>query len=217
MNIRLPKPISKQFLMIQDDYLREENKKNLTSLSNLKPIREGIYLWKGDITTLQIDGIVNAANSAMLGCFVPCHGCSDNTIHTHAGIELRLECAEIMKNQGEEPTGSAKITGAYNLPSKYIIHTVGPIIQNDLKVQDCELLASCYRACIDIAIENNLKSLAFCCISTGEFNFPNDKAAEIAVTTVMNHIEKRQSKMEVVFNVFKEIDYKLYQRILETD
>ncbi|HIT89523.1 MAG TPA: protein-ADP-ribose hydrolase [Candidatus Merdenecus merdavium] len=218
MNVRLPKPISREFLEIQNRYLEEENKKHLVSLSELKPIRKGIYLWKGDITTLQIDGIVNAANSAMLGCFVPCHGCIDNAIHTYAGIELRLECAELMRNQiEEEPTGSAKITGAYNLPSKYVIHTVGPIIHKDLKLQDCELLASCYRSCIDLAIEHDLKSLAFCCISTGEFHFPNDKAAEIAVTTVMNDLKRRQSEMEVVFNVYKEIDYKLYQRLLEED
>lgn len=215
MNVRLPKPISYKFLEIQNAYLKEENKKNLVSLSEIKPIRKGIYLWKGDITDLEVDAIVNAANSAMLGCFVPCHGCIDNAIHTYAGVELRLECAELMNKQGrEEATGQAKITGAYNLPSKYVIHTVGPIIQKDLSAEDCELLASCYRACLDIAIEKGLKSLAFCCISTGVFSFPNDKAAEIAVATVMKHMEKRQSEIEVVFNVYQEIDYKLYQEIL---
>lgn len=218
LNIRLPKPISKQFIKIQNEYLKEENKKREISLSEIKPVSKNIYLWQGDITTLKVDGIVNAANSALLGCFIPCHGCIDNAIHTYAGVELRLECYEIMKKQNkEEPTGSAKITSAYNLPSKFVIHTVGPIINSKLNKNDCALLASCYKSCIDIAIENNLKSIAFCCLSTGEFRFPNDKAAEIAVKTVLNHLEEKKSDMEVVLNVFKKLDYKLYKKIFETN
>ena len=151
----------------------------------------------------------------MLGCFVPCHGCIDNSIHTFAGIQLRLACAELMKRQGhEEETGKAKITPAFNLPCRYILHTVGPIIYGAVTKSDCELLASCYRSCLELTSENGLGSVAFCCISTGEFHFPNEKAAEIAIKTVKKYKKLTRSKIEVIFNVFKDSDYKIYKRLL---
>ena len=215
-NIRMPKPVSQEFLRVQDSYLQEEiRQKGITRFDNLRPIQQGIYLWRGDITTLAVDAIVNAANSQMLGCFVPCHGCIDNAIHTFAGVQLRLSCAELMNKQGhEEETGKAKITHAFNLPSKYVIHTVGPIVGGRLTQKDKDLLASCYRSCLELADENECRSIAFCCISTGEFHFPNDKAAEIAIRTVKEYKAQTQSKTEVVFNVFKEYDYNIYRELL---
>ena len=171
---------------------------------------------QGDITTLRCDAIVNAANSAMTGCYVPNHRCIDNAIHSFAGVELRLECDEIMNRQGHgEPTGQAKITNAYNLPCKYIIHTVGPIISYKLTSEDCELLASCYRSCLNLAAKNNLESIAFCCISTGEFHFPNDKAAQIAIKTVEEFMKKDTSVKKVIFNVFKDMDKEIYRELLK--
>ena len=171
---------------------------------------------QGDITTLRCDAIVNAANSAMTGCYVPNHRCIDNAIHSFAGVELRLECDEIMNRQGHgEPTGQAKITNAYNLPCKYIIHTVGPIISYKLTSEDCELLASCYRSCLNLAAKNNLESIAFCCISTGEFHFPNDKAAQIAIKTVEEFMKKDISVKKVIFNVFKDMDKEIYRELLK--
>ena len=215
MNVRPPKPISQDFLIIQDSYLQEENNKKIISLKDLTPIKNKLYLWQGDITKLKVDAIVNAANNALLGCFIPCHGCIDNAIHSSAGIQLRLECEKIMKLQGElEKTGKAKITKAYNLPSHYIIHTVGPIIDGILTKEDCFLLASCYRSCLKLAEKYKLKSIAFCCISTGEFHFPNDIAGKIAVDTVIKYLNETHSEMEVVFNVFKNDDWKIYNRLL---
>lgn len=154
----------------------------------------------------------------MLGCFCPCHGCIDNAIHTFAGVQLRLACAELMKKQGyEEETGKAKITPAFNFPCRYILHTVGPIIRGRLKQQDRDLLASCYRSCLELAEQYDLHSIAFCCISTGEFRFPGDKAAETAIQTVMEYKKQTQSEIKVIFNVFKENDYKIYKRLLGTD
>ena len=215
-NIRSPRKISDGFLSVQDEYLQEETAaKGITDLADLSPVSKGIYLWQGDITTLRCDAIVNAANAGLTGCYAPCHGCIDNCIHTYAGIQLRLECARIMKKQGhEEETGMAKITSAYNLPCKYVLHTVGPIITGPLTQTDKDLLASCYRSCLELAEQNEVKSIAFCCISTGEFHFPNDKAAEIAVQTVKDYKERTNSSMEVVFNVFKDIDYEIYRRLL---
>ena len=202
---------------MQDEYLKEEiNKKGIVDINNLNPIQKGIYLWQGDITTLRCDAIVNAANSAMTGCYVPNHRCIDNAIHSFAGVELRLECDEIMNRQGYgEPTGQAKITNAYNLPCKYIIHTVGPIISYKLTSEDCELLASCYRSCLNLAAKNNLESIAFCCISTGEFHFPNDKAAQIAIKTVEEFMKKDTSVKKVIFNVFKDMDKEIYRELLK--
>lgn len=219
MNIRPPKATDDEFLRVQDEYLQEEiQEKGVTDITDLQPLWGDIYLWKGDITTLKCDGIVNAANSEMLGCFCPNHGCIDNAIHTYAGIQLRLECAEIMKKQGhDEPTGTAKLTKAYNLPCKYILHTVGPVVYGKLTRQNKSDLANCYRACLALANKNGLNSLAFCCISTGEFRFPNEIAAQIAVQTVSEYKAQTNSKIKVIFNVFKEKDYAIYKRILDSN
>lgn len=216
INIRPPKSACADFLKAQDEYLQEEiSEKGIVDLSELSTNVQDIYLWQGDITTLRCDAIVNAANSQMLGCFCPCHGCIDNAIHTYAGIELRLECAEIMKKQGyAESTGTAKITKAYNLPCRYVIHTVGPIIDGKVTEEDEELLISCYRSCLELAEQNNIRSIAFCCISTGEFHFPNKRAAEIAIKTVKDYKEQTNSKIEVIFNVFKNLDYEIYRELL---
>ncbi len=213
----MPRAVSREFLEVQDAYLQTEtSEKGITKLSDLQPVQDGLYLWKGDITKLCCDAIVNAANSGMLGCFCPCHGCIDNAIHTYAGIQLRADCAELMSKQGhEEETGKAKITPAYNLPCNYVLHTVGPIIYGHLTEKDKKQLASCYRSCLELAEQNKIKSIAFCCISTGEFHFPNDKAAEIAVQTVKDYKRQTGSKIEVIFNVFKQIDYEIYRELLE--
>ena len=217
-NVRLPERIDNTFLEIQNDYLQTAiQQKGITDFSDLTPMQEGIYLWRGDITTLRCDAIVNAANSGMCGCFIPNHACIDNAIHTYAGVQLRLACAEIMKAQGhEEETGTAKITSAYNLPCKFILHTVGPIIKNDVSKADSRLLAKCYRSCLELADENGVKSIAFCCISTGVFHFPNEEAAQIAINAVKEYRHKTGSKIEVIFNVFKELDEQIYRRLLAT-
>ena len=219
LNIRMPRPVTEEFLTVQNAYLQEETRrKGITVLSDLVPVQEEIYLWCGDITTLKCDAIVNAANSQMLGCFCPNHGCIDNAIHTFAGVQLRLTCADLMKQQcHEEETGNAKITPAYNLPCRYVLHTVGPIVHGNLTKKDKELLASCYQSCLELAERNGLKSIAFCCISTGEFHFPNYKAAQIAVETVKRYKEQTHSKIEVIFNVFKELDYNIYKELLRAD
>ena len=200
----------------QDEYLKEETKsKGITDIRELKPVEEGIYLWQGDITTLKCDAIVNAANSGMTGCYQPCHNCIDNCIHTYAGVQLRNACAEIIEKQGyEDPTGCAKITSAFNLPCKYVLHTVGPIVQGHLTKEHEELLASCYRSCLELADENGVKSVAFCCISTGVFMFPNERAAEIAVQTVRDYRKEKNSGIEVIFNVWKDVDYEIYRELL---
>lgn len=212
VNVRPPRPIGDDFLSVQDEYLQEEIAvRGVMDLDSLTPVEDGIYLWQGDITTLRCDAIVNAANSGMTGCYVPCHGCIDNVIHTYAGIQLRLACAELMNSQGhEEPAGQAKLTSAYNLPCRYILHTVGPIIRRNVSGQDQELLASCYRSCLALAKENKIESVAFCCISTGEFHFPNELAGRIAVQTVRQY----KGDTEVIFNVFKDVDYQIYRKLL---
>ena len=218
MNVRMPKPISREFLRVQDEYLQyERDKRGVTDGAKLPSIPRDsrLVLWQGDITTLKVDAIVNAANSALLGCFRPLHSCIDNIIHTRSGIQLRLFCDDIMRRQGhEEPTGQAKITPAFNLPSKYILHTVGPIIYGPLRKQDCEALASCYRSCMKLAVENGCRSVAFCCISTGEFHFPQKKAAEIAVQSVTSFLNAQKSDIRVIFNVFKDEDLHIYQNLL---
>lgn len=217
MNIRPPVPIGSEYLKVQNEYLKERLiEKGITEKASLKSIQPGLYLWKGDITTLAVDAIVNAANRQMLGCFVPCHPCIDNAIHTYSGVQLRLECDRIMsEQQSEEPIGRAKITKAYNLPCRYVLHTVGPVIYRDVSEKDCILLSSCYHACLDLAVAYNLKSVAFCCISTGEFHFPNKLAAEIAIQTVKEYQEKNPDTIEVIFNVFKDIDYEIYNSLLQ--
>ncbi|KAI4453118.1 ganglioside induced differentiation associated protein 2-related [Holotrichia oblita] len=217
VNIREPNAISAEFLEVQDAFLQEEIKeRGITDGKDLLPIIDGVSLWRGDITTLKTNAIVNAANSQMLGCFAPCHACIDNAIHTYAGVQLRLECAKIMKEQGRpEPTGKAKLTLGYNLPSKYILHTVGPIVRGAVTEQNKKELADCYRSCLDLAAQNDIRSIAFCCISTGEFHFPNEEAAVIAIKAVSDWFAERQSKIAVVFNVFTERDYDIYKRILK--
>lgn len=199
-NVRPPRPVSSEFLEVQDAYLQEETRrKGIVRPEDTREMRKGIRLWQGDITRLAADAIVNAANSQMLGCFVPCHGCIDNAIHTAAGLQLRLECARIMGQQGrEEPTGRAKITKAYNLPCRYVLHTVGPIIYGSVTAEDRQLLASCYRSCLELAKRYDLENVAFCCISTGEFRFPNELAAEIAVSTAEEFLREEEGRMEVI-------------------
>ena len=217
MNVRMAKGINGEFIKVKNEYLQDETKrKGIVDIDDLEPIKNRIYLWQGDITTLRCDAIVNAANSGMTGCYVPNHRCIDNCIHSFAGIQLRLECDEIMKKQGHgEPTGEAKITNSYNLPCKYIIHTVGPIINGKLTSEDCDLLESCYKSCLELASKNNLESIAFCCISTGEFHFPNDKAAQIAVKTVEEFMKKETGLKKVIFNVFKDMDKEIYRKLLK--
>ncbi|WP_022932245.1 protein-ADP-ribose hydrolase [Treponema bryantii] len=228
MNIRGPYSISEDFLRIQDEYLQQVNKeRGITDIADLKCIKEivgssptmtrGLYLWQGDITTLKVDAIVNAANSALLGCFAPLHICIDNCIHTYAGIQLRLACNELMQKQGhEEGTGLCKITPAFNLPSRYVLHTVGPIIYTSVGPREKFLLANCYKNCLETAAQNQLESVAFCCISTGVFRFPQDLAAQIAVETVEQWLAENpdSSVKKVVFNVFGNKDLEIYQGLL---
>ena len=214
VNIRPPMPASERYIKTEEEYLRAlTEEKGVTDIAGLTPSEPHIYLWRGDITTLRCGAIVNAANSGMTGCYQPCHGCIDNCIHTFAGVRLRIKCGEIMQEQGfDEPTGSAKITPAYDLPCKYVIHTVGPIVQGRLNDEHCRLLESCYRSCLDLAEENNVGSIAFCCISTGVFGFPQREAAEIAVRTVREHLKTHT--IDVVFNVFTETDLDIYADLL---
>ena len=216
MNVRMPGELSEEFLQIQDAYLAEENAdKGVVTPADMEELSPEIYLWKGDITRLQVGAIVNAANSGMTGCYQPCHNCIDNCIHTYAGIELRNYCNDIMQRQGyAEPTGQAKITPAFNLPCDYVIHTVGPIVRGKLTVEHESLLMSCYESCLRIAEENNVESIAFCCISTGVFMFPNERAAELAIQTVKQYKDRTKSKIKVIFNVFKEEDERIYRRFL---
>ena len=214
MNVRPPHPIGQEFLQLQDEYLQEEQRRRgVTDWRTLSPIRDGLYLWRGDITTLRCDAIVNAANSALLGCFYPCHGCIDNAIHTFAGVQLRLYLDEQMKEQGHvEPVGQAKLTPAFNLPCRYVLHTVGPYVGGRLTEAHRAQLASCYRSCLETAEQHGLESVAFCCISTGEFHFPRDEAAQIAIQTVQTY--QKHSAIKVIFNVFHKSDERLYQRLL---
>jgi O-acetyl-ADP-ribose deacetylase (regulator of RNase III) len=222
INIRQPVEASEYLLKAQDEELQKQlHEKGIVELTQalVSSFDSRLKLWQGDITRLKVDAIVNAANSQMLGCFVPMHGCIDNAIHSAAGIQLRLECNELMKKQGyPEPTGSAKITKGYNLPSKYVFHTVGPIIDNKkVKQEDEHQLASCYQSCLQLADENKLLSIAFCCISTGEYRFPNQLAAEIAVRSVREYFDLNPATGidTIVFNVFRDIDFSIYSKILK--
>ncbi len=219
MNIRAPRHIGEEFMQVQDEYLQGETAaKGITDIAELKPLRPGLYLWQGDITTLRCDAIVNAANSGMTGCYIPNHRCIDNAIHSYAGVQLRLACEKLMEKQGyPEPAGQAKMTPAFNLPCRYVLHTVGPIIDGEVTKEDERLLASCYRSCLELAAKNALESVAFCCISTGEFHFPNELAAAIAVNAVREFLEKQSSIKKVIFNVFKDKDKAIYARILGAD
>ncbi len=217
MNVRQPGTLSERFLNAQDELLsREREEKGVVHVAELPPVPvdERLVLWQGDITRLDADAIVNAANSALLGCFRPGHNCIDNVIHSAAGLQLREECAAIMRTQGhEEPTGKAKITKGYNLPARHVLHTVGPIIDGLLTDRDRELLASCYHACLKLAEENGLKSVAFCCISTGVFRFPKDEAARIAVSTVREYL-KTGGMEKIVFCVHGDENLRIYQKLL---
>ena len=218
MNVRPPLPLAPDFLAVQDALLTAEaQKKGIVSVASLPPAKDGdILLWQGDITRLAADAIVNAANSSLLGCFVPCHGCIDNAIHSAAGLQLRDECSRLMLAQGhEEETGGAKLTSGYNLPARCVLHTVGPIVQDRVTARDRAALASCYRSCLQLAAERGLRSVAFCCISTGEFHFPAREAAGIAVSEVENFLRRNDTGMQVIFNVFKQSDYDIYRKMLD--
>ncbi|MBE6484323.1 MAG: protein-ADP-ribose hydrolase [Actinomycetaceae bacterium] len=234
MNIRPPRAVDESFLTVQDTLLSaERDEKGIVSLRDLRgdeaissdvaPVQERpapgspeLLLWQGDITRLAVDGIVNAANSKLLGCFAPNHRCIDNAIHSAAGVQLREECARIMSAQGhDEATGDAKITAGYNLPASYVLHTVGPIVNGSLTDTHREQLTACYRSCLHLALDHELSSIAFCCISTGEFHFPHQEAAQIAVETVRNVLAQAGSTITVVFNVFKEEDRALYSQFLQ--
>ena len=219
MNVRPAAPLAPALLSVQDEYLREAAAdRGITPLSQLEPVQPELYLWQGDITTLQCDAIVNAANSGLTGCYIPCHACIDNCIHTFAGVQLRQACQALMDAQGHpEPTGRARITPAFNLPCRYVLHTVGPIIRGRVTARDEQLLASCYRSCLELAEEKGLESVAFCCISTGVFHFPNQRAAQIAVRTVRQYKAEAGSKMKVIFNVFQDADRAIYARLLGSD
>ncbi len=233
MNIRMPGGLSDELADLQDEYLQEERRaKGIVKLADIPTIREAfnsnlayadkVSLWQGDITRLEVGAIVNAANSQMLGCFVPCHRCIDNAIHSAAGMQLREECSHIMSRRRmkygrdyEEPTGTATLTPAYNLPCEYVLHTVGPIVYGRLNEKHCQDLRNCYENVLQCCLEHGIKSVAFCCISTGEFHFPNEKAAEIAWKTVSGFLEKHGGCMErVIFNVFKDSDLEIYEEIL---
>ena len=231
MNVRMPREASDQLLDLQNEYLQEELlKKGIVTLWEIPTVKkqygsqfpnaDKISLWQGDITRLKVDAVVNAANSQMLGCFVPCHGCIDNAIHSAAGMQLRTECNHIMNQrrirygeQYEEPTGTATLTKAYNLPCKYVIHTVGPIVYGKLNEELRQELRNCYENVLKCCVENEIKSVAFCCISTGEFHFPNDEAAKIALNTVTDFLKMNDGMERVIFNVFKDSDKEIYQKI----
>lgn len=215
MNVRPPLPLDENFLRLQDELLSAEIlERGIVKPKDIPEVEPHIKIWRGDITRLAADAVVNAANEKLLGCFVPLHGCIDNAIHSAAGLQLRDACNEIMTAQAhDEPTGSAKITPAFNLPSKFILHTVGPIIpERAPNPAEENQLASCYESCLKLAAEHNLQSVAFCCISTGEFHFPNCRAAEIAIATVKKFLATHE--LEIIFNVFKELDEKIYRELL---
>ena len=220
MNVRPPMPLSPDFLRAQDALLAAEAaEKGIVDGDALPPVPSDprLVLWRGDITRLRADAIVNAANSALLGCFVPCHGCIDNAIHSAAGLQLRDACSRLMAAQGHpEPSGRARLTEGYNLPARYVLHTVGPVVRGRVTQQDRRDLASCYRACLELAAAHGLHTVAFCCISTGEFHFPNREAAEIAVAAVKEFLDGTTTSIgRVIFNVFQDIDEGIYRRLLQ--
>lgn len=215
VNIRPALPVSEEFLQREGRFLQAMlEQKGKVTIEEVEEIQPHLYLWRGDITRLAVDAIVNAANSQMLGCFYPYHGCIDNAIHTFAGVELRDACAHIMKQRGKEASiASAIITKGYHLPCHYVVHTVGPTVNGPLKKQHCEQLAACYRSCLMKAEQYDIKTIAFCCISTGEFHFPNDIAAQIAIASVVSFLRETKSEMKVIFNVFKQQDEAIYRSV----
>ena len=223
MNIRMPRKMEEAVLSVQDEYLQERVRENgIVELDDIPMIRDRMSIWQGDITRLAVDAIVNAANSQMLGCFVPMHTCIDNCIHTFAGVELRAECSRQMNQlrlkygkDYEQPTAVPMLTDAYNLPAKKVIHVVGPIVRYELTPELEKDLADCYRNTLDMCLKHDLKSVAFCCISTGVFHFPNKRAAEIAVSTVGSWLSQHPGAMErVIFNVFKDEDKTYYEELI---
>ncbi len=218
MNVSPPMPLREDFLKVQDALLSAEREEKGVIDADRLPVSSvdpRLILWQGDITRLSVDAIVDADNSALLGCFYPCHGCIDNAIHSAAGLQLRDECNRIMEAQGyPEPNGQAKLTKGYNLPARYVLHTVGPIVQGQITQENRDDLASCYRSCLSLAAEHKLETVAFCCISTGEYRFPNREAAEIAVRTVKEFLDQKTSIRKVIFNVFKDIDAAIYRELL---
>ena len=225
MNVRPPAPVAAEVLAVQDAYLAERLRERggaidaatLPPVDADDPTLSRVALWRGDITRLSADAIVNAANDQMLGCFVPGHHCIDNAIHTYAGMQLRLDCARLMEAQGHaEPTGQVKVTSAHNLPSRLVFHTVGPVVRGGRPTpRDEELLSSCYRACLEEATRRGLSTLAFCCISTGVFGFPQEEAARIAVRTVLDHLANSDHRLKVIFDVFLPADQCIYQELLD--
>ena len=215
-NIRAAGAMPIEWMKVQDEYLNTlALEKGIVRIKDMEEREPQIYLWQGDITRLSVDAIVNAANNQLLGCFAPNHKCIDNAIHTFSGIELRMECARMTEYmEMPEKTGVARKTYAYNLPASHVIHTVGPIIYDTVTDLEKEQLASCYRSCLELANAYSLKSIAFCCISTGEFRFPHELAAQIAIDTVRRYLKETNSKIQVVFNVFKDIDYEIYNKLL---
>lgn len=220
-NTRLPRPLPEAWFKAQDAELQIQlAEKGIIYIDSIPASAQDsrLRLWQGDITRLALDAIVNAANAQMLGCFAPLHACIDNAIHSAAGVQLREECHAIMQAQGyDEPTGMAKITKAYNLPSRYVLHTVGPIIQTGPpSVKDAQELASCYTECLTLAEAYHLESVAFCCISTGVFRYPAHLAAQVAVKAVQSYLNlhKDTSIKTVIFNVFKDQDRDIYGKLL---
>lgn len=210
--------LSSEYFSLQDELLQAELKeKNLIDLSSIPSVHisNRIHLFKGDITTLKVDAIVNAANSSLLGCFQAGHNCIDNCIHSSSGLQLRFECEKVVNElyKGNAPVGSATITDAFNLPCKYVIHVVGPNVSFKVQQKDNEALASCYTKSLDIACNKSLKSVAFCCISTGCFGFPKSHAAKIAVDTVKSYLENNNADLDVIFNVFTDNDYAIYKEL----
>lgn len=229
MNVRMPKKASEEFLRVQDEYLRQRaQEKGITDVKDLKPVASDprLIIWQGDITTLRCDMIMNAANGEMTGCYVPLHGCEDNFVHTYSGVQLRYDTynrmKELRKKYGEDyvqPTAVPMVTSAYNLPSKYVLHIVGPIVPGRLEEKYVRQLEACYRASLDAASEKGCENIAFCCLSTGVFCFPQDRAAEIAVKTSKDWLSSHpeSSLKKVVFNVFKNSDLTLYRALLGPD
>lgn len=234
MNIRMPKEMAEDVVKVQDAFLAlEAAEKGIVAISDIRTVKEQygsrhpygdkLSVWQGDITRLAVDAIVNAANSQMLGCFVPCHRCIDNAIHSAAGIALRAECNHKMNQKRiqygsryEEPTGQAMLTKGYNLPAKYVIHTVGPIVGYRLTEQLRQDLRHCYESVLKCCLDNGIRSVAFCCISTGEFHFPNEEAAKIAVETVTSALHDYEGEFDrIIFNVFKDLDKQYYEELLK--
>lgn len=212
-NVRMPRPATDEFIKLQDEYLSEQTQKRGIVDVNGLPYKDNVALWQGDITRLNSDAVVNACNSALLGCFQPLHNCIDNCIHTFAGVQVRLDCNQLM-NGGREPNGRVRVTGAYNLPSKYIFHTVGPVVRGRVTRQNEADLQSCYLSCLSKAREMQLKSIALCCLSTGVFGYPKDRACTLAVQTVRAWLQQNGYGIKVIFNVFTDEDRVYYEREL---